>query len=86
MSEASELIQQIVVGANGNKNGWRQREVRTSPAKSDFNQGARSEWRSSAATEDGRHWPQHFRRKGDFIQNVLDTCMLINEMQRRLQR
>jgi len=82
MSEASELIQQIVVGANGNKNGLAvEGSKNNGTRRSDFNQGARLGMAFKCCY---RRWTgtghNIFRRKEDFIQNVLDTYVLINEI------
>ena len=80
MSEASELIQQIAAGGKGQGNGLS--EVKTNGnRKSDFNQGARLGMAFKCCY---RRWTGNghniFRHKEDFIQNVLDTYVLINEI------
>lgn len=76
MSEASELIQQIAAKGNGTQ------ESRNNGSKrADFNQGARLGMAFKCCY---RRWTgtghNIFRRKEDFIQNVLDTYVLINEI------
>jgi len=78
MSEASELIQQIAtIGTN---NGT-QESNNNGSKKNDFNQGARLGMAFKCCY---RRWTGNghniFKRKEDFIQNVLDTYVLINEI------
>jgi len=82
MSEASELIQKIAVGANGNKNGLvAEGSKNIASRRGDFNQGARLGMAFKCCY---RRWTgtghNIFKRKEDFIQNVLDTYVLINEI------
>lgn len=83
MSEASELIQQIAVGAKGNKDGPR-------TAKSDYNGNKRGDFHQGARL--GMAFKCCYRRwvgsgkniftehRNLFIKNVLDTYVLINEI------
>ena len=81
MSEASELIQQIATQGMGNGT---QQSKNNGNKRADFNQGARlgmafkccyARW-----TGTGNNI---FKHKQDFIQNVLDTYVLINEIAER---
>ena len=80
MSEASELIQQIATGAKGKNNGPVGSKNNGSK-RGDFNQGARLGMAFKCCY---RRWTGNghniFKRKEDFIQNVLDTYVLINEI------
>ena len=80
MSEASELIQQIAAGAKGQSNGLSEGKTNGN-RKSDFDQGARLGMAFKCCY---RRWigtgHNIFKRKEDFIQNVLDTYVLINEI------
>ena len=81
MNEASELIQQIAT--KGSRNGLHESN-NNGNKRADFNQGARlgmafkccyARW-----TGTGNNI---FKHKQDFIQNVLDTYVLINEIAER---
>jgi hypothetical protein len=78
MSEASELIQQIAARGTGNGS---QESKSNGSKRGDFNQGARLGMAFKCCY---RRWTgtghNIFRRKEDFIQNVLDTYVLINEI------
>ena len=80
MGEASELIQQIATGAKGKSNGPVGSKNNGSK-RGDFNQGARLGMAFKCCY---RRWigtgHNIFKRKEDFIQNVLDTYVLINEI------
>jgi hypothetical protein len=82
MSEASELIQQIAVGAKSERNGPGGEGSKNNGSKrGDFNQGARLGMAFKCCY---RRWTGNghniLKRKDDFIQNVLDTYVLINEI------
>ena len=76
MTEASELIQHIAAKGNGT-----QESKNIGSKRVDFNQGARLGMAFKCCY---RRWTgtghNIFRRKEDFIQNVLDTYVLINEI------
>ena len=78
MSEASELIQQIAAKSIGN---GAQESKNNGSKRNDFNQGARLGMAFKCCY---RRWTgtghNIFKRKEDFIQNVLDTYVLINEI------
>ena len=76
MTEASELIQHIAAKGNGT-----QESKNNGSKRVDFNQGARLGMAFKCCY---RRWTGNghniFKRKEDFIQNVLDTYVLINEI------
>ncbi len=78
MSEASELIRQITTKSIGN---GAQQSKNNGNKRNEFNQGARLGMAFKCCC---RRWTGNghniFKRKEDFIQNVLDTYALINEI------